>query len=63
MQDDQTAQDATWLLVAFSTNHPGSRMVSTEAGMVGPLGRTDLLSQTGLMRSRPDSIGSAATTR
>jgi hypothetical protein len=36
MQDDQTAQDARRLLVAFSTNHPGSRMVSTEAGTVGP---------------------------
>jgi len=38
MQDDQTAQDATRLLVAFGTNHPGARMFSTEARMVGPFG-------------------------
>jgi hypothetical protein len=36
MEDDQTAQDATRLLVAFSTNHPGARMVSTEAKRVSP---------------------------
>ena len=36
MQDDQTAQDAMRLLVAFSTNHPGARMVSTEARRVSP---------------------------
>jgi hypothetical protein len=28
MQNDQAAQDATMLLVAFSTNHPEARMVS-----------------------------------
>ena len=28
MQNDQTAQDARRLLVAFSTNHPEARMVS-----------------------------------
>jgi len=27
MHDDQTAQDATRLLVAFSTNHPEARLV------------------------------------
>jgi hypothetical protein len=36
MQDDQTAKDATRLLAAFSTNHPGARMVSTEARRVSP---------------------------
>src|SRR5215216_733578 len=36
MQDDQTAQDATRLLVAFSKNHPGARMVSSEARRVSP---------------------------
>ena len=28
MQNDQAAQDATMLLVAFSTNHPEARMAS-----------------------------------
>ena len=38
MQDDQTAQDATRLLVVFSTNHPGARMVSNEASRISPFG-------------------------
>jgi hypothetical protein len=36
MQDDRTAQDATRLLVAFSTNHAEARMVSPEARMDRP---------------------------
>jgi hypothetical protein len=38
MQDDRSAQDATRLLVAFSTNHEEARMVSPEARMVSPFG-------------------------
>jgi hypothetical protein len=38
MQDDRTAQDATRLLVAFSTNHEAARMVSPEARMASPFG-------------------------
>jgi hypothetical protein len=38
MQDDQSAKDARRLLVAFSKNHPGARMVSTEARRVSPFG-------------------------
>ena len=36
MQDDQIAKDARRLLVAFSTNHPGARIVGTEARSVSP---------------------------
>jgi hypothetical protein len=38
MHDDQTAQDATRLLEAFSANHEEARMVSPEARMVSPFG-------------------------
>jgi hypothetical protein len=38
MQDDRTAQDATRLLGAFSTNHEEARMVSPKARMVSPFG-------------------------
>jgi hypothetical protein len=38
MQDDQTAQDATRLLVAFSKNHPGSRIISSKTRKVIPFG-------------------------
>jgi len=38
MQDDRIAQDATKLLVAFSKNHPGARIVSSKARKVIPFG-------------------------
>ena len=38
MHDDQTAQDATRLLVVFSANHEETRMVSPEARRVSPFG-------------------------
>jgi hypothetical protein len=38
MRDDQTAQDATRLLVAFRTNHAEAKMVSSEARRVSPFG-------------------------
>jgi hypothetical protein len=38
MQDDQTAQDATRLLVAFRTNHDEAKMVSSEARRASPFG-------------------------
>jgi hypothetical protein len=43
MQDDQTAQDASRLLVAFRTNHEEAKMVSPEARRSSPffgMGRT-----------------------
>jgi hypothetical protein len=36
MQNDRTAQDATRLLVAFSTNHAEARMVRPESRMDRP---------------------------
>jgi hypothetical protein len=38
MQDDQIAQDATRLLVAFRTNHAEAKMVSPEARRTSPFG-------------------------
>jgi hypothetical protein len=38
MQDDQTAQDATRLLVAFRTNHPEAKLASSEARQASPFG-------------------------
>jgi len=62
MQDDQTAQDATMLLVALSTNHDEARMVSPEARRVSPFGTYRPFSpnwadaeQAGLNRVRRDN--------
>ena len=57
MRHDQTAQDARKLLVALSTNHPEARRASPFVGMDRPFSRA------GLMLSRRDSIGCAATPR
>jgi hypothetical protein len=62
MQDDQTAQDATRLLVAFRTNHAEAKVVSSEARRVSPfgMGRTFVpnsadAEQAGLDRVRRDN--------
>jgi hypothetical protein len=38
MQDEQTAQDAARLLVAFRTNHAEAKLVSSEARQASPFG-------------------------
>jgi len=55
MHDDQTAQDATRLLVAFSTNHPEARLVRPH-GMDRPFTPNWAdAEQAGLERARRDS--------
>src|SRR5829696_4745553 len=55
MHDDQTAQDATRLLVAFSTNHPEARLVRPH-GMDRPFTPNWAdAEQAGLERARRES--------
>jgi hypothetical protein len=62
MPDDQTAQDATRLLVAFRNNHAEAKMVSPEARRTSPFGPTRAFvpnwsdtEQAGLDRVRRDN--------